>query len=123
MANTNIIHNCTECAAVKENLDIMVEDKDVEEYEEIKAGLSSANDMLSQYANYDKPIDANVLKNVLDVIHEKETEYKTKEQQWWRRIMNKYDISDKTKIDTNHNLFFRCLYKGNEVVDFVEKRK
>jgi hypothetical protein len=118
----SVMHNCHECAAKKEILDIKVDEEDIEEYEDIRAGLNTANDMMSQYTQVEKPVNEKVLRAALDVVHQKESEYKLKEQKWWRRILKKYNISEQTKIDINRDCFYVCLLNGSEIIDFVPKQ-
>jgi hypothetical protein len=43
--------------------------------------------------------------------------------QWWSRILKKYKISDKTKIDVMNKLFYHCLTKdGKEEVEYMPKK-
>jgi hypothetical protein len=57
-------------------------------------------------------------------LFEKEAHYKQLETEWWAKIIKKYKISDKTKIDVMNRVFYHCLDKnGKEVIDFVPKNR
>jgi hypothetical protein len=120
MINTND-HVCENCMLKKEIVIPEVDTEDVAEYEEIQIGLSIAQST-NKPENIPKNASANVIKAYFEVVMEREAFYKKREREWWSKILKKYKISDRTKIDTINKTFYHCIDdKGNEVIDFIPK--
>jgi hypothetical protein len=119
----NIQHQCSDCAFTKEIVLKNVSSEDVEEYEKIQIALSSIQSA-NRPENMPKDASPDVAKAYFEVIFEKEAYYKQLEMAWWKRIMDKYKISENTKIDVNEKTFYHCLDKnGKEMIDFKAKSK
>jgi hypothetical protein len=117
-----IEHVCENCLFKKEIVLTDIDEKDIEEYEKIQVGLDIAQSV-KKPENMPTNASSTAIKAYFEVVFEKEAYYKKQEMEWWRRIMKKYNISDKTKIDVFNKLFYHCLdAKGNEVIDFVPKK-
>jgi hypothetical protein len=117
----NIIHDCVHCAARKEMLDIKIDEEDIDDYEDINAGVMAVNNMLDQFYKYEEKMTHEKAAIMINLMHEKESVYRKRERKWWSRMLGKYNITDKSKIDINRNSFYHCIYDNEEVVDFIAK--
>jgi hypothetical protein len=121
MSKENIIHVCEDCALRKEVILENVDVEDVEVYELIYTGINTAK-TASDPSVIPDGISEEKMKAYFEAAFAKEAHYKKLEAEWWRKILSKYKISDKTKIDTINCNFYHCIDKdGKEQIDFVSK--
>jgi hypothetical protein len=113
--------DCNRCALRRETVITNVDQEDLDVYELISTGIATAT-AASNPANAPDNIDKNKLEAYFSAAIGREAHYKKLEAEWWRKMVEKYGISDRTKIDTRQGLFYRCLDKDNrEQIEFIEK--
>jgi hypothetical protein len=62
------------------------------------------------------------MKAYFSTIMDKEAHYKKLEVEWWQKMIEKYKISEMTKIDIMRREFYQCVDKdGNEKIEFENK--
>jgi hypothetical protein len=116
-------HVCEDCALKKVVVIENVDDEDVDVYNLIQTGIATAQAANDPSIVPDDVAD-NKMKAYFEAAIEKEAHYKKLEFEWWQKMMSKYKISDRTKIDPVRKKFYKCLDENNqEQVYFVAKKK
>jgi hypothetical protein len=120
--NTNESHNCDECAWKKKIIIESVDNEDIDVYEKIMTGISTAQAARKQTNFSGEDVSSEIMNAYFSAIMDKEAHYKKLELEWWRNMIEKYAISDFTKIDVMKRQFYVCLDdKGNEKIDYKSK--
>jgi hypothetical protein len=123
MKQALINHVCEDCALRKEIVIEKVDQDDVDVYELILTGINTAQ-MANDPSMVPDGVSEEKMKAYFEAAIGKEAHYRKLEMEWWRNMMKKYQISDKTKMDTVQGNFYHCLDKeGNEQIDFISSEK
>jgi hypothetical protein len=114
---------CEDCALRKEIVGEKVDKEDIDVYNLIQTGISTA-----QAANDPSIIPDDVSKEKMKIYFEtaieKEAHYRNLLAEWWTTTLRKYKITDRTKIDPLNGVFYHCLDNaGNEQIEFVPKQE
>jgi hypothetical protein len=118
----NEMHDCNECAWKKKIIVESVDNDDVDVYEKIMTGLNTAQAARKQTDFSSENVSSEVMNAYFSAIMDKEAHYKKLEIEWWRNMIEKYKISDFTKIDVMRRQFYVCVDDGeNEKIDFKNK--
>jgi hypothetical protein len=124
MENNGQGHDCGTCAWKKKVVVENVDKEDVDVYETIITGISTAQAARNQSNFNGENPSAEVMSAFFTAIMDKEAHYKKLEIEWWKKMLEKYNISDFTKIDVMKGQFYVCLdednnekieYRSNEV--------
>jgi hypothetical protein len=121
MKQEQVNHVCEDCALRKEIVIENVDDEDVDVYNTIQTGISTA-----QASNDPSIIPDGVSEEKMKAYFEaaiaKEAHYKKLEMEWWQKMMKKYNISDKTKIDPMQKKFYKCVDENNQEQIYFESK-
>jgi hypothetical protein len=110
--------NCKKCSLKKEDLNIGIDDRDIEEYTDLANGYLTAK---SAYNINIIPSQLSVseISDFLFNCFEKSRQYRNLEMRWWKRIIRKYSVTENTKINTQKKCFYHCVNKdGQEEINF-----
>jgi hypothetical protein len=112
-------HKCDECAWKKKVVIEEVDKDDVDVYEKIMTGISTAQAARNQNNFAGENVSSEVINAYFSAVMDKEAHYKKLEIEWWRNMIEKYKISDFTKIDVMKKQFYVCLDEnGKEKIDY-----
>jgi hypothetical protein len=124
MENTGQNHNCEECSWKKEIVVESVDKEDIDVYESIMTGISTAQAARNQSNFSGEGASDEVMKAYFSAVMDKEAHYKKLEIEWWRKMIEKYKISDFTKIDVMKGQFYICKdSEGKERIEFSSNVK
>jgi hypothetical protein len=120
MKNDEQIHDCNECSWKKKVVVEKIDQDDIDVYETIMTGISTAQVARSQVDFPRENVTKEMMNAYFSTIIEKEAHYKKLEIEWWREMMEKYKISKLTKIDVMQKQFYVCVDEnGNEKIEFA----
>jgi hypothetical protein len=115
-------HNCSECAWKRKVVIENVDKDDVSVYETIMTGISTAQAARNQNNFNGENVSSEMMKAYFSTIMDREEHYKKLEIEWWRKMIEKYKISDFTKIDVMKSQFYICVDEDkNEKIEFSPK--
>jgi hypothetical protein len=122
MENMEQNHNCEECSWKRKVIVEHVDKDDVDVYETIMTGINTAQTARNQ-TNFDGGnTSPEVMKAYFSTIMDNEAHFKKLEIEWWRNMIEKYKISDFTKIDVIKRQFYVCVDEDkNEKIEFSPK--
>lgn len=113
-----VSHNCSDCAFKKKIIVNVVDKEDVDVYETIMTGISTAQ-VAKDPGIIGDDVSVEKMTAFFNAAMDKEAHYKKLEIEWWRKMLIKYKISDRTKIDVMKGQFYVCAdEEGKEYVDF-----
>jgi hypothetical protein len=109
------------CSLSNETLVDKVDEDDIDAFSKISNGIGTSNVALNAEIINSLPAEKELIDYLSSVLGRLKFFIHARNS-WWKKMIEKYGISERSKINTSKKIFYHCLNsKGEEEINFKPK--